>query len=318
LSANALTAPGWPAEKPLVTSWPNNPRNYPPGDLLLVAPVAALYQQTSLSFTAANRLLLMLFLLYAHVAIFFLFESVLVSAPASPMLERARQVTAALVYFEVIHWTLEGFYDAAALAPLILCARFLGQRRGLAALVAFCAASFIHFRVFFFAPWAVYALVIVVRERQWRGWHLVDLLALALGAVLGAISLGVFFVLWPAVQHLPIHNFVNLASSPGWLVCVLLPLLLAGAALAGRELWRLGAVLDLVQLCWMVLMMVALHESYPWHLLLAVIPWLCAPPSVEEPSAQVRIHWLRIAVLVGSACLVFGYELFSFWHLWPL
>ena len=53
-----------------------------------------------------------------------------------------------LVWFPVVHWTLEGFYDVAMIAPLLLCWRYLGQRRGLAAGVAFCAAAFLHFRAY--------------------------------------------------------------------------------------------------------------------------------------------------------------------------
>ena len=48
---------GWPIEKPLVASWTHLPRLHPPGDLMLIAPVALAYSFTSLSFTAANRLL---------------------------------------------------------------------------------------------------------------------------------------------------------------------------------------------------------------------------------------------------------------------
>jgi hypothetical protein len=317
-SGGVFEVPGWPPGKPLVTSWSNHPRNYPPGDMLLVAPVAVLYHYQNISFSTANRLLLMLFLFYAHLALFFFFELTLVPAPESLALERARLVTAGLVYLEVIHWTLEGFYDAAALAPLVLCARSLRDRRGLAAMVAFCIAAFIHFRAFFFAPWAIYALVLTIRERQWRSWGVGRALMLALATALGAVSLGVFFILSPSLQNLPIHNFINLENDPRWLAWIMLPVFLGVVGVAARELRRLRAWLDLAVLGWLALMLVALHEAYPWHVILAMVPWLCAPPSVVATGDAIRVHVVRLGVVVGSICLVFGYEPFAVWKLWPL
>ena len=317
-TGGVFDVPGFPPGKPLVTSWSSNPRNYPPGDLLLVAPIAALYQKTDLSFSTANRLLLMLFLCYAHLALFFVFESLLVPAPDHPALERIRLWTAGVVYLEVVHWTLEGFYDAAALAPLVLCARFLRDRRGLAVLVAFCAAAFIHFRTYFFAPWVVVGLLLVVSERQWRGWGIRDWLALAAAAALGGGSLGVFFILWPSVQNLPLHNFIHPGNDPWWATCLLLPPFLGLAGYGARELWRLRAWLDLAVFGWLTMMMLALHQAYPWHIILGMVPWLCAPPPAVPAGDQLRVHGVRLAALAGSACFAFGWEPFAVWNLWPL
>src|SRR5438105_12814524 len=99
----------------------------------------------------------------------------------------------------VLRWTMEGFYDSAMLVPLLLCWRYLGQRRGLAAGVAFCAAAFLHFRAYYYAPWAVAAAFIVVRDRQWRDWRGRDFAALAAGAVLGAASLVSYFLALPGL-----------------------------------------------------------------------------------------------------------------------
>jgi hypothetical protein len=312
-----FAVPGWDPAKPLVSSWTSIPRNYPPGDMLLVAPVAALYALTPLSFTTANRLLLMLFLLYAHLALFWCLELAFEPMPEQLTREWARWLTIAVVYIEVIHWTLDGFYDAAALAPLILCARFLRDRRGLAAMAAFCVAAFIHFRAFFFAPWALYALVMTVRERQWRQWKLGGVVGLAAAGVLGALSLGVFFILWPSLSHVRIHNHLNPGSSPGWRVAVLLLLFLVLVAGGARALYRSRAWLDLAVLGWMGLMLVSLREAYPWHALLAVLPWLCAPPSVEAPRDAGRVRVVRLVTWLGAICLALGFEPFAVWHLWP-
>jgi hypothetical protein len=61
--------PGWPADKPYFQSWSNKPRLYPPGDLVLVAPVALAYHHTALSFSGATELLIVLFVFYGHVGL---------------------------------------------------------------------------------------------------------------------------------------------------------------------------------------------------------------------------------------------------------
>jgi hypothetical protein len=315
-SGGIFYVPGWPAGKPLVASWSNNPRNYPPGDMLLVAPIAILYHFTDLSFTTANRLLLMLFLIYAHVALFFFFKFLPEFVPDNSSLARIRVITASVVYLEVIHWTLEGFYDAAALAPLILCGWYIRQRKGLPAIAIFCLAAFIHFRAFFFAPLPVYALVLILRERQWRSWSVRQWIISATAGALGSVSLFVFFILWPSLRHLPLDNPINLLNYSAWLTWILLPIFLILACFVAHQLLRLQAWLDLSVFVWMAIMMLTIHEAYPWHTILAVMPWLCSLPSMIESSRVVRIQWIRLLVFAGSIGLVFSYEPFAIWHLW--
>jgi hypothetical protein len=315
-SGGIFHVPGWPAGKPLVISWSNNPRNYPPGDMLLVAPIAILYHYADLSFTTANRLLLMLLLIYVHMALFFFFKFLPEFIPDNASLARIQVITAAVVYIEVIHWTLEGFYDAAALAPLVLCGWYIRQRKGLPAIAAFCLAAFLHFRVFFFAPLAVYALVIILRDRQWRRWRVRQWVVLAAAGMLGAVSLGVFWILWPSLRSLPITNPIDLSNELAWLARILLPIFLILAWLAARSLLRLQAWLDFAIFIWMAIMMFFLHETYPWHTILAVMPWLCFPPFVMEPSSAMRIQTIRLLVFAGAIGLVFRCEPFAIWRLW--
>ena len=315
-SGGIFHVPGWPEGKPLVTSWSNNPRNYPPGDMLLVAPIAILYHYTNLTFTNANRLLLMLLLVYAHGALCFFFKFLPESIPGRTSLAPIQVITAAVVYMEVIHWTLEGFYDAAVLAPLVLCGWYIRKRKGLPAIAAFCLAVFVHFRAFFFAPLLVYALAIIMRERQWRSWNMRQWIILAIAAAMGSASLGVFFILWPSLQRLPISNPINVFYNPAWLMWILLPIFLGLACLVARQLMRLQAWLDFAVFIWMTIMMLSLREAYPWHTILAVMPWLSFPPSVIEPSSAVQIQRIRLLVLAGSIGLVFSYEPFAIWRLW--
>jgi hypothetical protein len=154
---------GWPASKPFFSSWVGFPRFYPPGDLLLVAPLSAAYHFTSLSFSAVNRLLILYFLLLAHVSLYFALRNFSLGRDAW-----LGPIGLFFVYTELIHWSLEGFYDVAMVGPLVLCAGFLVAKRGLAALLAYCAAAFIHFRALIFAPFAAYAVYLIFQERPWR------------------------------------------------------------------------------------------------------------------------------------------------------
>lgn len=313
-----FAVPGWDATKPLISSWSNNPRNYPPGDMLLVAPVAAAYAHTRLSFTTANRLLLMLFLLYAHVALWLIFltafEAMATCAPsADRRLFWITAITLAVIYVEVIHWTLEGFYDAAALAPLVLCGRLLRQRRGLLAVAAFCVAAFIHFRAYFFAPWLVYGFVLVVRNREWSRWRFGSVGLILIAATLGAISLRIFFILWPSLRSTHVHGPGSSAGFSGLLMAIFFVV----AALIAFTLYRSGAWFDLAVLGWLAVMIMCVRERYPWHTVVAVLPWLSAPWFLLDPERMRRILIARLALLVASVCLVFGFEPLAVWNLWP-
>jgi hypothetical protein len=304
---------GWPMDKPMISGWTNNPRLYPPGDMVLVAPVAALYSYTSLSFSGACRCLLMLFLFYAHVALFFVLDAFFAAGLGRGALRAIRMVLLAWLYLEIIHWALEGFYDAAALAPLVLCASFLRQRRGLAALAAFCAAAFIHFRALFFVPWAIEAMVIALRGRELNGLRLRGWLGLLLSLGLGAASLFTFWLLWPTMRTLPIGNPIR----PGgpeflWWALALTAVLWAAVAFL---LWRAGARRDLVTLGWLVVMCFQLRETYPWHAVLAVLPWAASPVPGESPRKDALVQGARL-LFIASSLPLFGFEALAVWNLW--
>ena len=128
--------PGWRVDKPVVVSWSQNPRNYPPGNFLLVAPIAAAYHFTELPAYAANRLLIALFLILAHVAFFLAFRELL----SSRRHDLVALLSVAGLYGHGLFWTMQGFYDLAAAVPLFFCARFLARGRGVEAVFCFSAA----------------------------------------------------------------------------------------------------------------------------------------------------------------------------------
>ncbi|MFN2546580.1 MAG: hypothetical protein ABR567_04020 [Myxococcales bacterium] len=283
--------PGWPRDKPMVASWTHGPRFYPPGDAVLFAPVALLYHFGPISFSTACLLALLLLLVYAHVALYF----VLVSG--------ASWIEALIVWFPVVHWTLEGFYDAAMFVPLILCAR----RRGIEAVLAFCAAVFIHFRALFFVPWALFAAVAIVRERQFRSWGRREWAMAAGAAALSIAALVPFALLQGSLAHLAFSNRVSMAMAPALRPATIAFLAVCG--LAAVLFRRAGARLDLALLAWIALMLFSLHQAEQWHAL-ALLPWLCAPIAARD---EPRARQVRLWFVLCAAAIVFRESLLPTW-----
>lgn len=291
--------PGWPEDKPLVASWSHNPRLYPPGDMLLVAPVALAYHLTPLSFAGANALLIVLFLLYAHVAVY-----VVVLWALEERFSGFAFLPLFLIYGEVIHWTLEGFYDAAVIAPLALCARYLNARRGLAAVLAFTVASAIHFRALFFAPWFVWGAVLALRERPWRTWTRRDVAAAGAAATLGLTTLYVLYLLLPTLRSLPVNNaLVDHRSAAPLLTFAAVAVVVAGMLAVAR------AWLDLVMVGWIAFMLLQLREAYPWHLV-AILPFLLGAGPSRMPSAA---REARAVLFIVFAVILFRNTMVPFW-----
>jgi hypothetical protein len=281
--------PGWPAKKPLAVGWSIKTRMYPPGDMLVVAPIAALYHFTSLSLTGACRLLLGWFIVLAHMALFFFFLN---------YFEGKRDgldwLAGFLVYSHVMYWTLEGFYDAVAIVPLVVCARYLARRRGLAAGVAYCVGALLHFRVFFQAPWAIWALGLMVRDRFWRKLRPRHVVAITIALACAAASLYAFWLDWESLRGVYVNNPLRSALSEhdkamGWNLKVVLAIC-ALAFIASRS-W-----LDLLSLAWLGYIAFTLREFYYWHLLVSTA-WIAAPASRPVVRA-VRLAFLLTVVAV--------------------
>ncbi len=261
--------PGWPETKPLATNWSHKSRMYPPGDVLFFAPIAAIYHFTPISLKTACRLLFGWFILAAHVALFCFLLSYF-EGPRSGV----EWLGVSFLYSCMMHWSLEGFYDCAAMVPLALCARYLGQRRSLAAIVAYCVAAFVHFRAFFLAPWVLYGVFLLLKDRAWKRWTWRDLPALAVAAGCAAASLYAFWLDLPGLRQSGVTNPL-LLSSPGlnvpmaWNVAALL--VFCGGMLLWSRAW-----LDVAVLAWLGLTIFSLREFCAWHLLISM-SWIGAP-----------------------------------------
>lgn len=297
--------PGFRWDKPWVTSWSDRPRLYPPGDLLLVSPVAALYDLTDTSLAEACSLLIMLFLVYTHVSLYVGFRFV---APLLRLSTPVLWLSVVLLYLEAVHWALEGFYDFAVGAPLFFCLRYLKERRAIAAALAYCVAAFCHFRVFFLAPLSLYALWIFVEDRQWRGLRKRDWAALVAIVVLSVTTLWVFKVLYPFLKTMPITNPIHPAFWPVSKEATLW--FLAVSAIALAIMAYAGAWVDAAILLWMGGMMLVLREAQPWHVLVLLV-WLLAPPFYARTDGAEAVRLSRLLMLAFGAIWMLRS------HLWP-
>jgi hypothetical protein len=295
------SVPGWPFEKPLAVNWSHNPRIYPPGDLLLFSPVALLYHYTSLSAAGANRLAILLCVLLAHAAIYIFIRLYLdrkdETAPVA--------LIGVLVFYAfALFWSLQGFYDCAAVPPLLLCGRFLGKKRGIDAVLAYCVAAAIHFRVFFLAPLPLYGAWMILRYRQWQTWHWNEWMKAGAAALLAAVSLSLFFVVWRSVSHLPIDNIVNIWQHPVHysVLCVLGAVwLFAALGFACIRAW-----FDLAILLSLAVILPNACQAYQWHVLIP-LAWLSLPIIPEGAGARrtVVVQDIRLAILLVMAFGIF-------------
>jgi hypothetical protein len=302
-TGGVYVVPGWPADKPLVIAWTTKTRMYPPGDLVLVAPIAALYHYTSLSLAGANRLLIGWFIVLAHVALFFFILVVFENK-----VRGIAWLGCFFVYAYVMRFTLEGFYDAAAIVPLVVCARFLARRQGLAAALAYCVAALIHFRAFFLGPWALYAGGLMLRNRFWRHLRVRGLAALLVAAACAATSLYAFRLDWTSLDAVPVFNPVyagGLHPNLPMIGNLAVILLVCGTAMAWRRAW-----LDLATLLWFGAIMLSLREFCIWHLVIP-LAWIAAP------SKHGTVRAARLAFMVTVAAVVFNESLAPSW-LWQL
>jgi hypothetical protein len=277
---------GWPRDKPFVGGWTQLARPYPPGDLLVVAPVALAYHLTSLSFASACHLLIVTFLALAHVAAYVAWRD-------APKGRDGWQYFAsgAIAYVYLVFWTLRGFYDVAAVLPLVLAAAYFGTQRWLAGLLAFGVALFCHYRALFYAPWALFALWQLARVSAWKTWRSSDWLAAAAAAALAFVSVATFVLVTPALGRVPFENPIH----PGHIKIVPLLVFCSTMAVALAAFVRRRSNLDVAMALWIGLMLVSARQVQSWHAIL-MLPWLFAPAATYVVRAA-RVQLVAVVTL---------------------
>ena len=284
---------GWPAQKPMQQSWPFLTRFYPPGDLLLFAPVAALYHLTPIRAATVNRLLVILCLAFAHAGIFVILDRVdgLLGA-----------LCALLGAGALIHWSLEGFYDAAMVLPLLLCDAFVAAGLGAPAFLAFGVAMLLHFRALYYVPWGLVAAALVFRS---RAPSRKDRVRIGLGTLCLAASLATFALALPGLLGYPLQ------LNPLFLRTAALDrtALLEGAALAVAAaavfVWA-RSPLDAGLVAWLAVVLTQVRQNYSWYSV-ALVPWLCAP------AGRPAVRLARLAVFAFLAVRIHDDPLWPRW-----
>jgi hypothetical protein len=293
LTGGLFYVPGWPKDKPLAIGWSHKTRMYPPGDMLLVAPIAVLYHYSKLSLSGACRMLIGWFIILSHAALFFFFLNFFEGDGKARGLD---WLIGFLVYSHVMYWTLEGFYDAVAIVPLVVSARYLERRRGIAAGLAFCIGTFLHFRVFFHAPYALWALVLAFRNRFWQRLRVRHVVAIMLALICGCISIYVFWLDWGSLRDVYINNPLRSAMSPHDRAMIWnFKVVLGVCALA--FIWK-RAWLDLMTVAWLAYIAFTLREFYYWHMLISTA-WVAAPAKSQIVRAA------RFAFLITTIAILF-------------
>ena len=287
---------GWPSDRPFTATWLNIPSFYPPGDLLLFAPAAAVYEYTDISFTEMNRLLIQLMLMFGHATVF------LILLLWRNEKERPLSIAVVLSYLVVIHWSLEGFYDAGWIAPLVLVPWLLRRGDGWAALAAFSAGAFMHFRALIYLPMAAGALVMIVRRKEWKNFDRRKAMLSAVIVLCGIPAAIAFFMVRPEMSSHEMTSAFNPAADAFHPPAVIIAGLVVAVGLT--VYWLVQAWDEVVMLVWFAGLVMLLPEVNPWDSV-AIVPWLLAPVDTGGKERDGLVKAVRLAVVVLLAVLVF-------------
>jgi hypothetical protein len=284
----------------------------------VAAPIAALYHFVpSLSFSNAahamiacfrKHAIIACFLIYVHIGLYWIWR---LTGVREKSLELPSAVVLLVVYFEMIHWTLEGFYDAIVVAPLVVCAHMLARRQGLSAILAFCFAAFLHYRALFFAPLALWGLWLVLRQRELLQFNRIMMIKVGCSVLLSALTLYPLWLLLPTLHTLPINNQASLMApkiQAGHALAVVFACVFAAIGCARARSW-----IDVSISLWFLVMLVTLREAYVWHTTI-LLAWLCFPAFT--PPKKNTGQWVfetRVILLLVAANIVFRGHLMPTW-----
>lgn len=289
--------PAWPDDKPFASSFAHLPSLTPPGGLLITAPAAAAYHWTSLSFTDANRMLISLFLVYAHVSLYVFFT---VTAGTGLIGFLAGTVVAV----ETVHLTLLGFSEAALIAPLVLSGWALKRGDGLKGAAWFALASSLHFRALFFLPLGIYAVYLVVARRQSRTWRGGEWSLAAATVLLLASTTAVLLLVAPSFSAIELTSRFHISELGLGAVAMMFAVVVAALAIAFAFARSWG---DIAVLLWMSVMLLLVREAFPWNIL-TLLAWLGLPATRSADATLARD--VRLAALLFVAIAVFDHDSF--------
>jgi hypothetical protein len=265
--------PDHPELRPFCVNWQwLSPQAYPPGLILYSLPQAWLYQHTRLSFHALNVLTIWEYLAAAHLLLFALYR--LLFAPRwrddlpggaqwEPGSGWLRLGLFGLLYFFVIKFTLNGFYDPLAVFAVFVGIYQLAKRRPVDSLLWLSAAFFLHYRALWYAPLLAVAglRALPVLWASPRRYAFKFALSSAM-LLLFAYSL---FLIYPFLRGFPDTNPVALKHASLWATKewdLLFPLAGVFLYLAWGRHW-----LVLVTMLWQLAIVSTTPQIMDWHAL---------------------------------------------------
>lgn len=292
---NGCNIPERAGKRPLYPNWRELPRPYPPGWALWHAPAAMLWETTSISFGALNRLVVVQDLLGAHLALYVLAAALLLpnavarragEIPDEGAAIAVRMFVVVLVGQELLRWAMLGFYDPIAVFCAVVAIERLASHRDVDALVWFSLAAFLHHRTLWIAPVAALAAARAARERALfaRG----ALARLSFAFVLMASSALSLWLVRPALATFPRTNpLFELAFDPRapehWNYVI--PLLVVSAVLLHARALLVASVV-----AFQTFVVLHAQQSQGWHAL------SLAPVFVLARSAPGRHRGTEVAV----------------------
>ena len=259
--------------------WTDHAYLYPPGALLLFLPAGVAENGLHLRTGPIYLAVVWLLVLAAHAAFLIFLGEIRRFGPW------ATGLAGPLVYLELLHWSLNGFYDPVFVLLGLLSVRSLREGRPERAFLLFGLALFVHYRALYLGLVGLVALAEVLprlrAERALRAPVVVGLVLIAIAVT----------TLVAGVSHSgAIPNSNRLALDRAGPTPRMLAVFLLTATLA-VVLWRRRQLLAAatLALCFAVLLMT--RQTQSWHVL-AFVPVLVLPgtwPREPEPSDAARL-----------------------------
>lgn len=264
-------------------NWEQHTYLYPPGALLVFLPFGLLENSLSVPTPVVYKTLLILLLAVAHLGLgLFLVQMRRVSVPLT-------WLVFPLAWLDVVHWTLNGFYDMLFVTAALAAVWWMGRKEYGKAVLLMALSLFLHFRASHLALVGLIALAEFLSSKPGKG---VLARILVPSVLMGGLSIAAFAVGMLYCGDIPESNRMNLFRV-GYNARVLL---LFGVALAVFiASWRMGEMLTGMVVFFSTAIWLSATQIQDWHGLV-LLPILVLP-GVWHSKTEHRSSTENVAAL---------------------